>query len=62
MVLGFHFLQLWRIKYMGDLHQDAGLEMPPDIILIEAIVSGRFGFNGACGHLVILGLHQLFGF
>lgn len=47
---------------MGDLHRDVGLEMPPDIILIEAIVSGRFGFNSPLGHLVILGLHQLFGF
>lgn len=36
--------------------------MPPDIILMEAIVSGRFGFNSALGHLVILGLHQLFRF
>lgn len=36
--------------------------MPPDIILMEAIVSGRFGFNSALGHLVILGLQQLFRF
>lgn len=36
--------------------------MPPDIMLMEATVSGGFGFNSALGHLVILGLHQLFRF
>lgn len=36
--------------------------MPPDIILMEAIVSGRFGFNSALRHLVVLGLHLGFRF